>query len=127
RGALGAGRRGLVLQLLAESLVLAVAGGGLGLLLAYAAIPAVRTLSAGSIPRVNDVSIDGSGLAFSMALALLTGIVFGLAPAWHASRPGIGEVLKEGGRSSVTSSGRLLRNCLTIAEVALSIVLLGGA
>jgi putative ABC transport system permease protein len=127
RGALGAGRRRLVLQLLAESLVLAVAGGGLGLLLAYAAIPAVRTLSAGSIPRVNDVSIDGSVLAFSMALALLTGIVFGLAPAWHASRPGIGEVLKEGGRSSLASSGRWLRNGLMIVEVALSIVLLVGA
>jgi putative ABC transport system permease protein len=127
RGALGAGRRRLVLQLLAESLVLATAGGALGLLLAYLAIPAVRTLSAGSIPRVNDVSIDGSVLAFSLGLTLLTGIIFGLAPAWHASRPGIGEVLKEGGRSSVASSGRWLRSGLMVVEVALSIVLLVGA
>ncbi len=66
-------------------------------------------------------------LAFSLGVTLLTGMVFGLAPAWQASRPGIGEVLKEGGRSSVTSSGRLLRNGLMIAEVALSIVLLVGA
>ena len=127
RGALGAGRRRLVLQLLAESLVLAILGGGLGLLFAYLAIPAVQALSAGSIPRVNDISIDGRVLAFSLGVTLLTGMVFGLAPAWHASRPGIGEVLKEGGRSSVTSSGRLLRNGLMIAEVALSIVLLVGA
>jgi putative ABC transport system permease protein len=127
RGALGAGRRRLVLQLLAESLVLAIAGGGLGLLFAYAAIPAVRTLSAGAIPRVHEVSIDGQVLAFSLGLTLLTGIVFGLAPAWYASRPGIGEVLKEGGRSSVASSGRWLRNGLMILEVALSIVLLVGA
>jgi putative ABC transport system permease protein len=127
RGALGAGRRRLVLQLLAESLVLAAAGGGLGLLFAYIAIPAVRTLSAGTIPRVNDIAIDGSVLAFSLGVSLLTGIVFGLAPAWHASRPGIGEVLKEGGRSSLASSGRLLRNVVMVAEVALSIVLLVGA
>jgi ABC-type antimicrobial peptide transport system permease subunit len=68
RGALGAGRRRLVLQLLAESLVLAVAGGALGLLLAYFAVPLVRTLSAGSIPRVNDVTLDGNVLAFRVTL-----------------------------------------------------------
>ena len=127
RGALGAARRRLVLQLLSESLVLALAGGGLGLLLAYAAIGPVQKLSAGSIPRVQDVSIDGAVLAFSLGLTLLTGIIFGLAPAWQASRPGLGEVLKEGGRSSAVSSGRWLQNGLMIAEVALSIVLLVGA
>ncbi|MEO7270395.1 MAG: ABC transporter permease, partial [Vicinamibacterales bacterium] len=127
RGALGAGRRRLILQLLAESLVLAVVGGGFGLLLAYLAIGPVQALSAGSIPRVQDVSIDGSVLAFALGMTLLTGLLFGLAPAWQASRSGIGEVLKEGGRSSSTSSGRTLRNALMVVEVALSIVLLVGA
>jgi putative ABC transport system permease protein len=127
RGALGAGRGRLVLQLLAESVVLAVAGGGLGVLFAYVAIPAVRTLSAGSIPRVNDISIDGGVLAFSVAVSLVTGLVFGLAPAWRASQPGIGEVLKDAGRSTTTSRGRMIRNVLMIAEVGLSIVLLVGA
>ncbi len=80
RGALGAGRRRLVLQMLAESLVLASAGGGLGLLLAYLAIPPIQTLSAGSIPRVDDISIDGRVLAFSLGVRC--------SPAWcSASRP----------------------------------------
>jgi len=127
RGALGAGRRRLVLQLLTESLVLAIAGGGLGLLLAYLAIGPVQVLSAGSIPRVQDVSIDRNVLAFVLGATLVTGLLFGLVPAWHASRSGIGEVLKEGGRSSSTSSGRWLRNVLMVVEVALSIVLLVGA
>ena len=127
RGALGAGRRRLILQLLAESLVLALAGGGLGLLLAYLAIGPVQTLSAGSIPRVQDVSIDRNVLAFALGLTMFTGLLFGIAPAWQASRSGIGEVLKEGGRSSSTSSGRWLRSVLMVVEVALSIILLVGA
>jgi putative ABC transport system permease protein len=127
RGALGAGRRRLVLQLLAESLVLAIAGGGLGLLLAYLTIGPVQALSAGSIPRVQDVAIDRNVLGFALGLTLVTGLLFGLAPAWQAARSGIGEVLKEGGRSSSTSSGRWLRNALMVVEVALSIVLLVGA
>src|SRR3954453_4583128 len=85
RGALGAGRRRLVLQLLAESLVLALVGGGLGLLLAYLAIGPVQALSAGSIPRVQDIAIDRTVLAFALGVTLLTGLLFGLGPAWQAA------------------------------------------
>ncbi len=127
RAAIGAGRRRLVLQMLAESLVLSLAGGALGLLLAYLAIPSIQTLSAGSIPRVLDVTIDTRVLAFVFIISVAVGVVFGLAPAWHVTRTTLGEVLKEGGRSSSSTGGRWLRNGLLILEVALSIVLLVGA
>ena len=127
RAAIGAGRRRLVLQMLAESLVLSLAAGGLGLLLAYLAIPSIQTLSAGSIPRVLDVAIDLRVLAFAFITSLAVGIVFGLAPAWQVTRTTLGGVLKEGGRGSSSSGGRWLRSGLLILEVALSIVLLVGA
>jgi putative ABC transport system permease protein len=127
RTALGAGRGRLVRQMLAESLILAAAGGGLGVLLAYLAIPPIRTLSAGSIPRVQDVTIDATVLLFALAISLVTGVVFGLAPAWQASRAGIAGILKEGGRSSATGGGRWTRNALLVAEVAFSLILLVGA
>jgi putative ABC transport system permease protein len=127
RTALGAGRARLVLQMLAESLVLSVIGGALGLLLAYLAIPAIRTLSAGGIPRVADVSIDGTVLLFTVAASLITGVIFGLVPAWQSSRAGAGAALKEGGRSNVGGGGRWVRSALLVGEVALSLVLLVGA
>ncbi len=127
RTALGAGKARLVRQMLAESLVLAIGGGALGVLLAFAAIGPIRTLSAGSIPRVQDVSIDATVLLFAFASSVATGIFFGLAPAWQASRSGIAGIMKEGGRSSSTGGGRWVRHALLVAEVALSIVLLVGA
>jgi putative ABC transport system permease protein len=127
RTALGAGRRRLVMQMLAESLVLAGAGGALGLLLAYAAIGPLRSLGVGSIPRLDNVAIDGYVLLFTMLLCLVTGVFFGLVPAWQASRTNVSEVMKEGGRSAGTSGGRWVRNTLVMTEVALSLVLLVGA
>jgi putative ABC transport system permease protein len=127
RTALGAGRTRLVRQMLAESLVLSLTAGALGLLFAYLTIQPLRTLSAGSVPRVNDISIDPTVLLFALAISLATGIVFGLAPAWQASRTGVGEVLKEGGRSSTSVGGQWVRSGLLVAEVALSIVLLVAA
>ena len=127
RAAMGAGRRRLVRQMLTESLLLSIAGGALGVLLAYLAIAPIQTLSAGSIPRAADIALDGRVLGFAFLLSIVTGIVFGVVPAWQASRAGLGAVLKEGGRSSSSSGGRWMRNALLVAEVALSIVLLVGA
>jgi putative ABC transport system permease protein len=127
RTALGAGRPRLILQMLAESVVLALAAGAVGLLIAYWAIRPIQTLGAGSIPRAGSISIDGTVLAFALILSVATGILFGLAPAWQVSRATIGSVLKEGGRSSTASGGRWIRNGLLVVEVAMSIVLLVGA
>jgi hypothetical protein len=113
--------------MLVESVLLGFSGGVIGVLLAYLAIPVVQTLGANSIPRVADIAIDGRVLAVTFGASVLTGLLFGLAPAWHASRAGLGAVLKEGGRSSTTSGGRWVRSGLLVTEVALSIVLLVGA
>ena len=127
RTALGAGRLRLILQMLAESVVLALAAGVIGVFIAYWAIRPIQTLGAGSIPRAGAITLDATVLAFSLIVSVATGILFGLAPAWQASRATIGSVLKEGGRSSIVSGGRWIRNGLLVAEVAMSIVLLVGA
>ena len=127
RAALGASRGRLVRQMLVESLVLAMAGGLLGIGLAQLAIRPLRVLSAGTLPRVAEISIDLSVLGFALGVSLLTGIVFGLAPAWQVASAALVDVLKEGGRSSSGSVGRWMRSGLLVAEVALSMVLLVGA
>jgi len=127
RAALGASQHRLIVQVLSESLVLAIVGGAFGVLLGYLAIAPIRTLSAGSVPRVADIGLDGRVLAFAAVASMLTGVLFGLAPAWQATRTGVSAVLKQGGRSSSTSGGRWVRSGLLVAEVALSIVLLTGA
>ncbi|HUF11520.1 MAG TPA: ABC transporter permease, partial [Longimicrobiales bacterium] len=127
RAAMGAGRGRLVVQMVTESLVLAVAGGAAGVLLAYLAITPIQTLGAGSIPRVLDVTLDRTVLGFALLVTLSTGLLFGVAPAWHASRGGVGAVLKEGGRSSTGARGHRVRGALLVAEVAMSLVLLVGA
>ncbi len=116
RSALGAGRGRLVRQMLAESVILAVGGGALGVLLAYLVIRPIQTLSAGSIPRVQDVSLDATVLLFALAVSLATGVLFGLVPAWQVSRAGVAGVLKEGGRSSATAGGRWTRNALLVVS-----------
>ena len=127
RTALGAGRLRLILQLLAESVVLALAAGVAGVFIAYVAIRPIQTLGTAIIPRADSIAIDGTVLVFALIVSVATGIVFGLAPAWQASRATMSSVLKEGGRTSTTAGGRWMRSGLLVAEVAMSLVLLVGA
>jgi len=127
RAALGAGRARIVRQLLTESLLLALAGGALGVLLAWSGMRALLMLAPTNIPRLNQVSLDPVVLSFAAGAALLTGILFGLVPALSASRLDLQEAMKEGGRGS--SGGRTtgLREGLVLADVAIALVLLAGA
>jgi putative ABC transport system permease protein len=128
RSALGATRRVLVRQLLTESAVLALAGGTIGVLLTIAGIHILTRVSAGYIPRVNAVSVDGTVLAFALVISLLTGLICGIAPALKSSKTALAETLKEGGRGDTSGVARSrLRAMLVVSEVALSLVLLISA
>jgi putative ABC transport system permease protein len=128
RTALGASRSRVIRQLLVESLLLAVIGGGLGLLLALWGLDLLPALGAEKIPRLQEVALDASVLGFTLAASLLTGIIFGLAPAFQAVKFDLHTSLKEGGRASASPKGRRrLRNALVVTEVALSLMLLAGA
>ncbi len=127
RASQGAGRGRIVRQLLTESLLLATLGGAAGILLAQWAIEALRALGPEQLPRLQAVSLDGRILLFTLGLTLLTGVLFGLAPAWQAGQINLNELLKEGGRNAVGGRQRRLRDALVIAEIALALVLLVGA
>jgi putative ABC transport system permease protein len=129
RAALGAGRGRIVRQLLAESVVLAAAGGAAGLLLAWWGLHLLRVVVAESLPiqRLEQVAIDGPVLAFTFAAALLSGVVFGLVPAFTASGAALNEALKEGGRTGSAARGQRTRSVFVVVEVALALVLLVGA
>lgn len=128
RLALGAGRWRVMRQLLTESIVLASLGGVVGMLLGYWGIKVFVAASPAGIPRLAAVSLDGVALCFTIGATLLTGVIFGLAPAWHFSRPDFNNTFKESGRSASTSpSARRTRGFLVAAEVALATVLLVGA
>jgi len=128
RVALGASPRDLVRQLLAESMVLALVGGVLGVLLALWGVPALMSLNESNLPPASAIGIDGNVLGFTLLLSLLTGLVFGLAPAVRVSRTSLQDNLKEGARGAAGDRGGLaLRRSLVVATVALALTLLVGA
>jgi putative ABC transport system permease protein len=127
RSALGADRWSLVRQLLAESVVLSLAGGVLGLVLAWWS---VRTLVVAipNLPRASEIGVDGGVMLFTLVVSLATGLLFGLAPALHVARTDLQSTLREGGRSGAADvSGSGLRRALVVAEMALALTLLVGA
>ncbi|UCD25478.1 MAG: ABC transporter permease [Gemmatimonadota bacterium] len=126
RTALGAGRLRLIRQLLTENLILGVAGGAIGLLLAYWAVSVLVALEP-DIPRLDRVGIDGTVLSFTIAISLLTGLVFGLVPALKTSSLDLSDTLKEGGTRGAVGGHEKTRASLVVAEIALSLMLLVGA
>ncbi|HEV2854529.1 MAG TPA: ABC transporter permease [Thermoanaerobaculia bacterium] len=128
RSAIGAGRRRIVRQLLTESLLLALLGGALGLLLSRWCVQALVALSPANLIGVDQVGVNGRILVFTLGVSILTGMIFGLAPALEASRINLNDTLKESSRGTAGSSrGRRLRDALIVAEVGLALVLLVGA
>jgi len=126
RTALGAARTRLIRQLLTESVLLSACGGLLGLGLAWGALQVLLAIHPSSIPSVDTIGIDGTVLAYTAILCGLVGILFGVAPAWEGSDPGVGEALKEGARGSSGGFGKH-RAALVIAETALASILLIAA
>jgi len=128
RTALGASRGRIIRRLLTESLLLAIAGGGLGTLIAVWGVSLLVRFAPENLPRLDQIRIDGIVLLWTALVSLLTGLVFGLAPAWQSSRLNLNEALRDGGRSTTESAGkRRWRNLFVITELALALMLLTGS
>ena len=128
RLALGASRWRLIRQVLTESLLISLIGGAIGVLIALAGTRALVNLNPQGIPRANEIGVDGQVLGFALLVSIVSGILFGLIPAWQASNPNLNEKLKESGKSSAGNSrGNRIRSLLVVVQVALAFVLLVGA
>ena len=132
RTALGAGGLRIVRQLMTESILLAVLGGAAGLVIAQWTLYLVRSINPGNIPRLDDIEINGAVLAFTFGISSVTGVLFGVAPAWRAMKVDLNTSLKSGGRSGQSDGGlslarNRLRGLLVVSELSLSLMLLTGA
>jgi len=127
RAALGASRFRLVRQMLVESLILAIAGGVIGLILASWTMSLLSRVAHETVPRMSDLAINGKILTFNLVVSLLTGILFGVLPALRSSRTDLHETLKDSSSTTTDTVGKKLRGTLVVAEVALSVALLVGA
>jgi putative ABC transport system permease protein len=131
RSALGASRWRVIRQLLTESMLLSIIGGVAGLFIAYWGVPALVAVlpqsQLNAMPFLTSLSLNSGILIFSFALSLLTGLIFGLAPALQSSKLDLNEALKEGGRQTSMGAGHRLRSAMVVTEIALAVVLLVGA
>ena len=127
RAAIGAGRARIVRQLLTESVLLSVGGGGIGLLLGGWGVQVILAFSPPNIPRLQETTLDGRVFLFSLFISLATGVLFGLAPARHSSKVNLSEALNTESRSGTTAGRHRTHGLLVIAEVALAVILMTGA
>ena len=127
RMAVGGGRGRLIRQLLTESVLLSSLGGLVGIGLGYAGVKALVASLPANVPRADEIGVDGQVLLFTAVVAVVTGLIFGLAPAWKISSADMNDTLKENGRGTATPGQHRLRNTLVVAEISLALVLLVGA
>jgi putative ABC transport system permease protein len=126
RLAMGAGRGRLIRQMLTESLLLSLVGGAAGVATAMGTLDVILRFVPSNIPRLHEVRIDWVVLAFALLISILTGLLFGLAPALHSAKAALSSAIREGGRGSSTKTGRL-RDVLIVSELAFAVILMVGA
>ena len=128
RGALGAGRRRIAVQMLTENVVIALIGGAVGVAFASLGVRLLRSIAPTNLPRLDDIGVDARALAFGLAASLVTALVFGLLPALQGSRIDLSNALREEGRgASASKRARLVQRSLVVTQIAFAMVLLTGA